>query len=308
MTDHVVESVNDLSPKLNGRHQEFVLKLWFYVPLVLMATTPLRFTTKVVMFVMAYALDNWIFMSLHLILHKTFERYPKVQDAKRNMSAMTYVAYLHHYVNPRIFSMLKPNLALLYLDNVIFHPNETPRITKFHVMIALMLSCLARQNIIFMTIAGVLNKCKKHSLYFYVVLFTAYANVLAWRIDLTLFACASTAFMLLLQLYSHNWYHTTDKDKRKQWGSIEYMLLQTMDYVGVINTFKHKVHHTHTLKNMHQAEDFADMWVPRPVEWLFDWFWNTFHDRDDFEQLCKYILYTGIVCHLTLLWCFYRQS
>lgn len=77
-----------------------------------------------------------------------------------------------------------------------------------------------------------------------------------------------------LQAIVHEWYHVPKSQRNACFSVFVTIPLNIMEFLNIINTKRHNMHHKHTIDDLDAVEIWTDMWVPEFVETITDAFWK----------------------------------
>jgi hypothetical protein len=313
------EYVDYMAPFISHNIHTLLLELWTYVPLTFilhsMYTRNIPLYYHAIMFGISYFYDNIMFIFGHFNLHKLFYTYPKPKDAIKHMNPFIYIAYLHHYYNPLIFSTFPKEILTLYLGPIPSNNNRVESFRPYRLIKSIIY--IISSNILYKfmfpqyysivwagIMTGIICKlsglshitlwCLQHAIIYHFTNNLAFANVFT----------AYIAFTFLLQGLAHHWYHTLNKRKFSYYGPFRYYLCSFLETIKIYDSEKHKIHHQHQKRNMHEAEHWEDMWIPSFMSNMFDKLWDNIYDSPHYYTYRKMydIIYSGSFVLVVYLW------
>jgi hypothetical protein len=261
-----------------------------------------------------YITENMTFMLFHMLLHATFvEVHP--DEIKTKMTIFHKVAYLHHYYNPMILSLVDFRTYILSYFTGSFECISSPsaKWLSMHRVIALIGGLLSmyyaefHMNILLVYTGYCLNLVRlyKHVLFIIVYLFTK--DILGTR-GAVLYGCYGL-LMVYIQALVHRWYHTPPSKRCIHFGSMLYTGMMMLEWIHLISTQYHTYHHKHSIVTMHEVEVWNDMWMPVIFTSTVDKLWQSAQavyvhgEHRMTEYIHAYIRYRIVIASVLLPFC-----
>ena len=290
-----------------GFTYKILIFLWTFLPIgyILYSAAVLNKSLyiHILLLTITYFFDNLGFMVGHMNVHKNFMNAGiDYVFAEKNFNQFTYIAYLHHYYNPFILSMVPKEFLLIYLGstasnkkNNLFTNKIKSKLFIFFVLYFIIICSAGAQifsnniqvptwawcfiNILNIIVTNVSGLGRISMWYTFTFIFYAFTR----NLQISFLFLSYIAFSTFLQAVSHSWYHTPNKKKYAYFGIFTYYLGCMLESIGIFDVYKHHMHHKHMIQNMETVEKFENMSMPNFVVELFDNIWDSIHDKKYFN-------------------------
>jgi len=304
----------------NSNIHSIILSLYIYTPFLYIIYNFLyqnsSFLTNIIFFSITYFFDNLGFMIGHMNVHKNFMIYIHKDNisGEKILNQFTYIAYLHHYYNPYILSMMPRNFLLIYLGPTVSNVNKSLFIQNKYYVISMFLygficNVFMIYNNFYITIISIFNiiyfdKIGLSRISFWYMIWLYYYSITD-HFNNSLLFLSYVIINNLLQSLSHNWYHTYNKDKYEYYGFFLFYLSNLMEFIGIFDNKEHHNHHKHQIDDMNNVETFNNMYMPRFIIKLYDKIWKNIYEKDmkTFTKIIQILSIIYLVSYYYTIYC-----
>jgi hypothetical protein len=189
-------------------------------------------------------------------------------------------SYLHHYYNTNIFYKL-PLRTLLYggiesitATNILFIKKNNVSLLMYLYISFIIFSINFAVDINFILLVNIYFFYNLGLARIYLFNLIALISKDIVGINNAFLYVSYSSYIAYLKILTHIWYHVPNNKRLSHFGIITYHFMNFLEHINFISTAKHIHHHSHSVNNIENAEEWGIFWTPNMINVYSESVWK----------------------------------